>query len=194
MGTIRVVYFSGYGHTARLAAAVLDGITSVGAAAAGIVVDAEGNLPETAWTELREADTIVFGCPTYMGCIPWQYKRFIDASSQVWAAQGWRDKLAAGFTNSGSMNGDKHMTLSYLFQLAMQHAMLWVGPGLMPANKVLSQRDDINYLGAFHGLMAQSPADAGADLAPGTGDLETARLFGQRVARASLRWQSGDIA
>ena len=42
--------------------------------------------------------------------------------------------------------------------------------------------DDINFLGSFGGLMAQSPSDAGTDEAPTTGDIETAKAFGARVA------------
>ena len=60
--------------------------------------------------------------------------------------------------------------------------MLWVGTGLMPSNTKAARRDDINYLGSFGGLMAQSPSDAGTDEAPTTGDIETARAFGVRVA------------
>ena len=80
------------------------------------------------------------------------------------------------------MNGDKHSTLHYFMTLAMQHSMLWVGTGLMPSNTKSAQRDDINYLGSFGGLMAQSPSDAGTDEAPTSGDIVTAKAFGERVA------------
>lgn len=188
MKKICTVYFSGYGHTARQAAAVIKGLVSVHEVEASeIVIDAEGHVQDDAWAQLAAADAIVFGCPTYMGNIPWQFKRFADDSSKPWFARHWRDKFAAGFTNSGSMNGDKHSTLSYLFTLAMQHAMLWVGSDLMPANTLAAQRDDVNYLGAFAGAMAQSPVDAPLENAPGAGDLNTARLFGERVARITSR-------
>jgi len=188
MKKICAVYFSGYGHTARQAGAVIEGLASVADVdASGIVIDAEGQVRDEAWTQLAAADAIVFGCPTYMGNVPWQFKRFADASSKAWFARHWRDKFAAGFTNSGSMNGDKHSTLNYLFTLSMQHAMLWVGSDLMPANTLAAQRDDVNYLGAFAGAMAQSPVDAPLENAPGPGDLLTARLFGERVARIASR-------
>ena len=70
-----------------------------------------------------------------MGGPSWQFKRFADVSSRVWGSQGWKDKIAAGFTNSATINGDKLSTLHYFFTLAMQHSMLWVGTGLMPSNK-----------------------------------------------------------
>jgi NAD(P)H dehydrogenase (quinone) len=103
----------------------------------------------------------------------------------------WKDKIAAGFTNSASLNGDKHSTLHYFMTLAMQHSMWWVGTGLMPSNTKAAQRNDINYLGSFGGLMAQSPSDAGTDESPPPGDLATARAFGERIAQISRRLEDG---
>ncbi|MDO9200998.1 MAG: NADPH-dependent FMN reductase, partial [Hydrogenophaga sp.] len=92
------------------------------------------------------------------------------------------------FTNSATMNGDKLSTLHYLFTLAMQHSGIWVGTGLMPSNSKAAQRNDVNYVGSFAGAMAQSPSDAGAnDMLPG--DLETARLFGARVAATAAKFK-----
>jgi multimeric flavodoxin WrbA len=183
MSDIVVVYHSGYGHTQRMAQAV-----ARGAGAQLLAIDAEGNLPAGGWELLKAADAIIFGAPTYMGSVSWQFKKFADASSKPWYAQEWKDKIAAGFTNSAGMSGDKQGTLTTLFTLAMQHGMIWVSQGLMPSNTRAAQRDDVNYLVAYSGAMAQSPADAGAD-AMAAGDLETARLFGERVAEVTGRFQ-----
>lgn len=182
MPEIVVVYHSGYGHTQRMAQAVAQG-----AGAHLLAIDAEGNLPAGGWEQLAAADAIIFGSPTYMGSVSWQFKKFADASSRPWFAQQWKDKIAAGFTNSAGMNGDKFNVLTDLFTLAMQHGMVWVSQGLMPSQMRDSKRDDVNYLVSYAGAIAASPADAGADaMAPG--DLETARLFGARVAAAAARW------
>ncbi len=184
MVDIVVVYHSGYGHTQRMAQAVAEG-----AGAELLAIDAEGNLPEGGWDTLAAADAIVFGSPTYMGSVSWQFKKFADASSKPWYAQAWKDKIAAGFTNSAGMNGDKLATLQTLFTLAMQHGMIWVSQGLMPSNTRAAQRNDINYLVSYSGAIAQSPSDAGAgDMAPG--DLETARLFGERVAAVTAKFRA----
>jgi hypothetical protein len=58
----------------------------------------------------------------------------------------------------------------------------------MPSNTRAAKRDDINYLVSYSGAVAQSPSDAGAD-AMSPGDLETARLFGARVANITERFQ-----
>ncbi len=163
MTDIVIVFHSGYGHTAKVAAAV-----------------AEGNLPEGGWEQLQAARAIVFGTPTYMGSVSWQFKKFADASSKAWFTQKWKNKLAAAFTNSASMNGDKLSTLHYLFTLSQQHAMLWVGTGMMPSNSKAATRDDINYVASSSGLMTATPSDASVDEMV-AGDIATAKVFGERL-------------
>jgi len=182
--TVVVLYHSGYGHTQRMAQAVAHG-----AGADLLVIDADGNLPEGGWDTLAAADAIIMGSPTYMGSVSWQFKKFADASSKVWYTQAWKDKLFAGFTHSAAINGDKSSTLNYLFTLAMQHGGLWVSQGVLPSNSKAAQRNDPNYLGSYSGAIGQSPADAGAsEMLPG--DLETARVFGERVAGISARFRA----
>ena len=66
MTNIVVVYHSGYGHTQRMAQAVANG-----ASAQLLAIDAEGNLPDGGWEQLKAADAIIFGSPTYMGSVSW---------------------------------------------------------------------------------------------------------------------------
>ncbi len=185
MANIIVVYHSGYGHTARLAEAV-----AAGAGAVHIAINAEGNLSDSEWAALDAADAIIMGSPTYMGMVSWQFKKFADASSKPWSGQKWKNKIAAGFTNSATMNGDKLSSLHYLFTLAMQHGMIWAGSGMMPSNSKASQRNDVNYVGSFCGAMSTTPVDAAPnEMLPG--DLETAKQFGQRVADVTEQWVAG---
>lgn len=171
-----IVSFSGHGHTERVAATVAEA-----AQADRLCIDDDGRLPSGGWERLARATLIGFASPTYMGGPAWQFKRFADESSQIWFERGWQDKLAAGITCSASMNGDKDMTLHYFMTLAMQHGMLWVGSGELPANDKDAGRNDVNYVGTFAGLAAVAPSDAAPDeMAPG--DLVTARLFGERLA------------
>lgn len=190
MSKVAIIYHSGYGHTKKLAEAVHAGAASAPSAAVDLIaIDAEGNISEANWATLAAADAIIFGSPTYMGSVSWQFKKFADASSKQWFTQQWKDKVGAGFTNSATMNGDKLSTLHYLFTLGMQHSMVWVGTGLMPANSKAAQRNDINFVGSFSGLMAQSPSDSSPEEAPLPGDLETAKLFGKRVAETAAQFR-----
>ena len=181
MANVAVVFHSGYGHTRRVAQSVADG-----AQGQLLEIDADGNLPEGAQEALACADAIIFGSPTYMGSVSWQFKKFADASAKTWYTQSWKDKVFGGFTASANVNGDKHSTLHYFITLAMQHGGIWVGTGQNYNNTKASQRSDINYLASSAGPMAQTPGDAGAD-EMNEGDLETARRFGQRVAEVAAR-------
>ena len=184
MAKVAVVFHSGYGHTQRMAQSVADG-----AGGELVAIDADGNLTDAQWATLGAADAIIMGSPTYMGSVSWQFKKFADASSKPWFSQAWKDKIFAGFTNSATMNGDKLSTLHYLFTLAMQHGGIWVGTALMPSNSKVAQRNDINYVGSFSGAMAQSPSDASAAEMP-QGDLDTAKLFGKRVAEVAAKFRA----
>lgn len=177
-----VVYHSGYGHTVKQAEAV-----AKGANAELIAIDAEGNITEAQWGALDSADAIIFGSPTYMGTVTWQFKKFADATSKPWFTQNWKNKIFGGFTNSATMNGDKHSTIHYFITLAMQQSGIWVGTGLMPSNSKAAQRNDINYVGSFAGAMMQTPSDASADEVV-QGDLETARLYGERIAQIARQF------
>ena len=183
MSKIVVVYHSGYGHTVKQAEAV-----AKGSGAELIAIDAEGNISDAQWAALNAADAIILGSPTYMGTVTWQFKKFADATSKAWFTQQWKDKIFGGFTNSASMNGDKHSTLHYFITLAMQHSGIWVGTGLMPSNSKAAQRNDINYVASFAGAMMQTPTDASVDeVVPG--DLETARLYGERIAQITRQFK-----
>ena len=175
MSKVAVVYFSGYGHTKRVAELVAEG-----AQAEQIEINENGDITEGDWAILNAADAIIFGAPTYMGSVPWQFKKFADATSKAWFTQAWKDKVFAGFTNSASFNGDKQVTLIQLQTLASQHGGLWVSLGLLPANTKAATRQDINNLGGSVGLLVQSPADASVDEIP-SGDLDTAKAYAKRV-------------
>lgn len=187
---VAIAYHSGYGHTERQAQAVADGVNGIEGVEADLVpvedlVDGES----PAWNLLDQAGAIIFGSPTYMGSASAQFKGFMDATSGRWMEQRWAFKMAAGFTNSGSQNGDKQNTLVQFCTLAAQHGMVWVNLNLMPGNNHSGgSKDDLNQMGASLGAMAQSNVDVGADIAPGKSDLDTAGALGANVANAVLRW------
>jgi NAD(P)H dehydrogenase (quinone) len=182
---IAVVFHSGYGHTARQAQAVAAGASAI-AGVESQLIPVEG--ADATWEDLERADAIVFGTPTYMGGPSAQFKAFQDASSRKVLAAGfkWKDKVAAGFSNSGSRSGDKLATLIQIALFAAQHGMHWVNLGLPPANNSSTGSDaELNRLGFFLGAGAQSNVDQGPDLAPPESDLATARHLGQRVAEVA---------
>ena len=164
-----VVYHSGYGHTERVAQSV-----AAGANAKLVVIDADGNVSEADWALLDAADAIIFGSPTYMGMVSWQFKKFADATSSKWYSRAWADKVSGGFTISANLSGDKFSTLQYFITLSMQNGMVWVGQSSL-------NDGNINRLGSHSGVMAQVGATDSAAAIPQS-DLDTAKAYGQRVA------------
>ncbi len=196
MSTIRiaVVYHSGYGHTARQAEAVATGVGQIDGAEALLLTVEEA---QARWADLEAVEAIIFGAPTYMGSASAPFKAFMDATSAAVFAKGfaWKDKIAAGFTNSASRSGDKLATLIQIAIFAAQQGMHWVSLGLPPANNSSTgSENDLNRLGIFFGAGAQSNADEGPDVAPPLADLRTAEHLGRRVAEATLQFVRGRAA
>ncbi len=190
---VAVVYHTKEGHTKVVAECVARGVASVDGVEVALV--AISDLPahgdhtkDGAWCHLHDATAIIFGCPTFMGSVSADYKQFMDHTGGIWHRQGWRDKLAAGFTNSAGMSGDKLHTLDALLTFACQHSMIWVSQGVFPGQ---FEGERTNRLGSWSGMMAQSDGDKGPADAPPESDRVTAQLFGARVARAALRWSRG---
>lgn len=188
MNDIAIVYFSGYGHTVKQAEALEAGASSVAGTNVHVLkIDENGDLPESAWETLDAASAIVFGSPTYMGNAAWQFKKFADASSKPWFTQNWKDKIAGGFTTSGTTNGDKGNTITGFVTLAMQHSMIWVGTGIMPDNKLESTPDEPGWTGGMTGALAIARTDASPEEGAVKGDMEAARLYGVRIAEKAAR-------
>ena len=72
---ISIIYDSGYGHTAKQAQAVAEGVNRVAKAEAKLIAVADGQIP---WETLASSDAIIFGSPTYNGTISAKFKQFME--------------------------------------------------------------------------------------------------------------------
>lgn len=179
---VAVAYHSGYGKTESLARAVARGAASVAATTVDLLDVTE--LDDAGWAALDSADAIIFGSPTYFGSISADMKRFFEATVDRWVdGPRWKDKIAAGFTNSKTMAGDKLNTIFDLAVFAAQHGMIWVGLDLYPGwHTKDSSAADLNRLGSWLGVMSQANSDETADVVPPASDLATGEHLGRRVA------------
>ncbi len=187
MTKISVLYFSGSGHTTKMAQAVAAGAAATGAKVNLLPIQGKdiqegrfGN--DELMAELDASDGIIFGSPTYMGGPAAQFKAFADATGERWYLRKWANKVGAGFTVSGGPSGDKLETLHYFFTLAMQHGMVWVGLNELPAE------NGMNRLSSYAGAMGQARQEE-PEVAPNAADRLTAESLGQRVAQAARRWR-----
>jgi multimeric flavodoxin WrbA len=115
--SVAIVYDSGSrgypalsGRTRVLAEAVAKGARMVKGTAVTLIPSQIARATGRCWTR---PNAIVFGCPTYMGSAA--LKAFMEETIQPqFLEQRWKDKLAAGFTNSAGMSGDKLLALQQL--------------------------------------------------------------------------------
>jgi NAD(P)H dehydrogenase (quinone) len=176
---IVVVYFSQFhGHTKIMAESVAGGIADAGGAP--VMVDVAETVD---WDALAAADGVVFGSPTYMGSVAAPFKKFMDDSGAHWMKQAWKDKLAAGFTCSHGLSGDKLNVLIQLAVFAAQHGMTWVNPAQMQEG---SAPEHVNRLGSFLGVMAAADSKATGPQPP-EGDRRSAFFLGARVTQLAAR-------
>jgi len=195
MEKVVVVYHSGFGHTKLQAEAVHKGAASVEGVDA-VILTTEKAIEKM--DDLDSADAIIFGCPTYMGNISAEMKRFLEEAVTKWFTQSWKDKIAGAFTNSSSFSGDKLNTLFGLVVNAMQHGMIFVGTGMFPSandpdamNKIEGPGPDAhNRVGSFIGPMSAS-FQVDPPTAPAKGDIETAEAYGERIASITLQFARG---
>ena len=157
MTTVSIIYFSGTGHTTKLAEAVQKGAAAVAGVQTNLIAISGDDIikgryqNDSVLAQIDASDAVIFGSPTYMGGPAAQFKAFADATGGKWYTNAWRDKLAAGFTVSSGPSGDKLSTLHYFFTLAMQLGMIWIGLPELPMND-----KGINRLSSYSGVMAQA--------------------------------------
>jgi multimeric flavodoxin WrbA len=184
MAKVAIVYHSGFGHTKVLAEAVAKGAASVAGTQVDLIPVAEA---EAKAATLDAVDAIVFGSPTYMGDVSGPFKTWADTTAKTWFTQGWKDKLAAGFTNSSGPSGDKVNTLQSMWTFAMQHSMIWISQGIMAGAK---QGDlTLNRLSSYGGTMATSLNEAPGPNNPSKDDQATGEAFGKRIAEIAKKFK-----
>ena len=146
------------------------------------------------WGDLTFAGVIIFGAPTYTDGPSAQFKAFEDASSRAVMTQGygWKDKIAAGFTNSGSRSGDNLAIGSSSHCSPPSTECTGSTLACRPANHSSTGSEaEMNRLGFSLGAGAQSNTDQGPDVAPPEADPATARYLGRSVAQATLQFVRG---
>lgn len=183
MVKIAIVYHSKTGVTGKVAHAVMEGARQQGAEVLLMKCLEVDN------GYLDAADAVIFGCPTYMGSVPADFKKFMDDSSEAWMERKWCNKIAAGFTNSSAPSGDKLSTLSQIALYAFQHGMVWVGLDIMAGKTEAGATVPLNRLGSWVGLMTQLNNNTDPVLIES--DLATAHYFGRRIALQTQKFNRG---
>jgi NAD(P)H dehydrogenase (quinone) len=143
---VLIVHYTLFGHTHFLAEAVEKGASEVD----GIVVEMR-RVPETlSWEEieqrgagkfqrsfmdvpicsmddLKDADAIFFGAPTYFGSMCSQMQQFLESLGKLWSDGVLTGKLGSAFTSSASQHGGQEAALLGIYKSLLHLGMIVVG-------------------------------------------------------------------
>lgn len=202
---ILVVYYSMYGHTAKLARAVEEGAKGVPGAEVllrrveefDVVIqktandpvisklrDEQSKIPTCTVDDLRTADAVIFGSPTRYGNMTAQMKQLIDSTASLWLKGEMEGKPAGVFTSTASTHGGQETTLISMMIPLLHLGMIIVGVPYSVEGMIHTEARG----GSPYG--ASTIAGARGELEPQEGDLVIARALGKRVAETATKLRS----
>jgi NAD(P)H dehydrogenase (quinone) len=193
MTRILVLYYSSYGHVARMAGAVADGARVAGADVtmkrvpelvpedvarkSGYVRDPGVAVAEPA--ELVDYDAIIIGTPTRFGNMASQMKNFLDRTGGLWAQDKLVGKIGSVFTSTGSQHGGQESTILATHVVLLHLGMIVVG--LPYVFKGQMRMDEITG-GSPYGASTLAEDGKGGHRQPSGNELDGARFQGRHVA------------
>ncbi|MDH5460089.1 MAG: NAD(P)H:quinone oxidoreductase [Candidatus Bathyarchaeota archaeon] len=142
---ILILFYSMYGHTFRMANAVVEGVHEAGGEA--ILKQVAELIPEEKWNEnirkakewmkdipvadphvdLKGIDGIIIGTPTRFGNMCSQMRNFWDQTSGDWMKGILIGKPAAVFTSTATQHGGQETTIISTMITLLHHGCILVG-------------------------------------------------------------------
>ncbi|TDL24547.1 NADH-quinone oxidoreductase [Rickenella mellea] len=154
---VAIVFYSLYGHIAKLAEAEKKGIEAAGGTAT--IYQVAETLPQEVLTKMHAPpkseypvitpetlatyDAFLLGIPTRFGNMPAQWKTFWDSTGQLWATGGLAGKYAGVFVSSaGSGGGQESTVIASLSTLAHQ-GIIYVPLGYSTVFPILANVEEV---------------------------------------------------
>lgn len=189
---IVVIHYSATGNVFRLASALADGASEVGAEvrlrrvaelAPEPVIAANPRwvahraaaitVPEATLDDLEWADGIALGSPTRFGLPAAQLKQFLDQTGGLWARGAFIDKVGTAFTSASTSHGGLETTI-----VALNNVLYHWGALVLPLGygTAVLRRTGNPYGASWVSIRSSQPDDEA---------LEAAREQGRRLAQIS---------
>ncbi|KAF9220822.1 1,4-benzoquinone reductase [Gyrodon lividus] len=187
---VAIIIYSMYGHIAKLAESVKEGITEAGGSAtiyqipetlseevlAKMHAPPKPDYPVIVPAKLPEFDAFLFGIPTRYGNFPAQWKAFWDATGSLWAKGALAGKFAGAFVSTGTPGGGQEATVISSLSTIVHHGMMFVPLGYKHTFAQLSNVSEVRG-GSPWGAGTFAGADGSRQ--PSALELELARLQGR---------------
>jgi NAD(P)H dehydrogenase (quinone) len=200
MTKVLVLYYSSYGHIARMAEAVAEGVRQAGAEAiikrvpelapAEIAKKSGYKLDQTApiatVAELADYDAIIFGTPTRFGNMAAQMKNFLDQAGGLWAQGKLVGKVGSVFASSNTQHGGQESTILATHVVLLHLCMVIVG---LPYS--FQGQTDMAEITGGSPYGASTIAGGDGSRQPSENELAGARFQGRHVAEIATRLGRG---
>lgn len=200
MTKIAIVYYSMYGHVAKLAASIKAGVTSVPGVQASLYQVSETlpedllkalhappkpDLPIATPQTLKDADGILLGFPTRFGMLPSQVKGLFDACGGLWANGALTGKTCGIFFSTASIGGGQETTAMTTTPFIAHQGMTFVPLGYR--SPLIGSNEELHG-GSPWG--AGTIANSDGSRQPTDIELEIARVQGQSFAEITKKLSS----
>jgi len=146
MVTVKVIFYSMYGHIYRMAEAVAEGAREIDGTQVELlqvpelvpddVLEKSGakkaretfaHIPVAEPVDLADADAIIFGTPTRFGNMCAQMRNFLDQTGGLWAKGALIGKVGSVFASTNCQHGGQETTLITTYITLLHHGMVLVG-------------------------------------------------------------------
>jgi NAD(P)H dehydrogenase (quinone) len=197
MARILVLYYSSYGHLAKMADAVADGVREAGhevdvlrvpetappevAKAAGFVADETHPLIDGI-AALPAYDGIVIGAPTRFGRMPSQMAAFLDQAGGLWYTDALVGKVGAAFTSTAAQHGGQETTLFSIITNLLHFGCTVVG-----LDYAFKAQNGVSEVMGNSPYGASTIANNDGSRQPSAVDLDGARYLGRKVANTAAK-------
>ncbi|TFH12000.1 MAG: flavodoxin family protein [Lentisphaerales bacterium] len=119
MAKVLIVYYSRSGNTEQMAKLVAEGVKEGGAS---VEVKA---VADTSLDDLKSADGIVLGSPTYYGSMSAEIKRLLDDSVKLHGKLV--GKVGGAFSSAANLGGGNETTIMDMLKALLIHGMIVPG-------------------------------------------------------------------
>ncbi len=145
------------------------------------------SVPVCTMDDLRNADAIFFGAPTYLGFMCMQMQQFLESASSLWTEGSLVGKVGSAFTSSASQHGDQEVAL-----LGIHAAMLHLGMIVVGLSYTFREQLDIDKVNGVTPFGAATITGQKGERKPTDIELRAARFQGKHVAAIALKMSRGD--
>ena len=205
---VKIIFYSMYGHTYRLAEAIAQGAREVPGANVGIfqvqeLVSSEilekcgakkaretfAHIPVAKPVDMVDADAVIFGTPSRFGNMCAQMRYFLDQTGGLWSQNAFVGKVGSAFTSSSTQHGGQETTLISFYVTLLHLGMVIVG---LPYTE--NRQTTMSEISGGTPYGASSISGASGGKMPGENELAIARFQGKHVTNIARKLVDSSVS